>query len=107
MDSAVDEDIIIPSKDCRFLKGYVFGKDEFELLTEKLETRGNFRLKFELVDGHLLIRIVPGLAHGTSAGFFSDELQDGARIPNATGLAKYTLKNAANSSKFLFILLLQ
>jgi hypothetical protein len=104
LDSAGDEDIIVPPKDCRVLESYVFGMDEFELLTAKLETRGNFRLKFELVDGHLLIRIVPGLTHGTFAGFFSDELQDWARVPNATGLAKYTLKNTANSSTSLFIL---
>jgi hypothetical protein len=55
-------------------------------------------LKFELVDGHVLVRIVPCLAHGASAGFFSDELQDWAKVPNATGLAKYTLKNINDSS---------
>ena len=96
------------SKDPQILKGYIFGLDQFRLLSEKLKVgvHENFRLKFDLWNGYLLIRTVPGLAHGTSAGYFSDELQSWAMVPNVTGLNKYTLRNTADSSMLLFIHLL-
>jgi hypothetical protein len=104
-----EEDIIsLPTlpKDPRVLNGYIFPLDEFRLLSEKLKVHGDFRLKFDLCDGYLLIRTVPGLAHGVSAGYFSDELQSWAMVPNVTGLQKYTLRNSADSSMLLFIPLL-
>jgi hypothetical protein len=53
-----------------------------------------------------MIRTVPGLSHGVSAAYFSDELQSWAMVPNVTRLKKYTLRNAGDSSMLLFILLL-
>lgn len=104
-----DQDLTAPPtvpKDPRVLKGYLFQLEQFRLLSEKLRVRGNFRLKFDLWNGYLLIRAVPGLSHGISAGYFSDELQSWAMIPNLTGLKKYTLRNTGDSGMLLFILLL-
>jgi hypothetical protein len=93
-------------KDPRVLKGYLFRLDQFRLLSDRLKVHGNLRLKFDLSNGYLLIRTVPGLANGTSSGYFSDEVQSWAMVPNVTGLNKYTLRNASDSSMLLSILLL-
>jgi len=106
---AGDEDIARPPnspKDSRALKGYLFQLAEFNLLSQKLTVRGNFLLKFELYDGYLLIRTVPGLLHETSVDYFRDELQHWAMVPNATGLNKYTLQGSGGTSMLLVIILL-
>jgi hypothetical protein len=54
--------------DTRLLKGYIFGIEEFFLLEEKL---GSWGLKFNLLNGELLVRTVPGLLHETTAVYFT------------------------------------
>jgi hypothetical protein len=56
---------------------FKFGVVEFQLLVEKLPRGvGQFRVKYELLDGFLHIRTVPGHVHGRACGHFSQTVTD-------------------------------
>jgi hypothetical protein len=84
-DEKGDEEVQSPNacKDPRILKGYLFGMEELRLLKERLTSRGDFLLKYELFGGHLVVRAVPGLPHEMSAMYFNNELTDWSMIPGA------------------------
>ena len=92
-------------KDPRLLKGYIFGIEELFLLEEKLGSWGGFLLKFDLLNGEVLVRTVPGLLHETTAQYFTFELIHWSNIPGRKDLAKYAL-TGVGAARMLFFLLL-
>ena len=91
-------------KDPRIMRGYLFGLEHVKVLEDKLSTRWDFLLKYELIDGHLVVRSVPGLPHETSSMYFNNELTNWSVIPGAQDNDKYTLHSAGSASKLPFIL---
>ena len=92
-------------KDTRLLKGYIFGIEELQLLQEKLGSLGDFLLRFDLFDGELIVRSVPGLIHEATARYFDQELTEWSKIPGRRDQGKYTLSPAGSASILFFILL--
>jgi hypothetical protein len=94
----------ITREDRRILDGYVFGLDEFRLLEEQLPARGDFLVKLELDNGHLLVRTVPGLLHEITARYFNDELTNWSMIPGRQRNEKYSLTSVGSAGMLPLIL---
>ena len=95
------EDVIHPTwANDRVVEDFKFGKAEFELLVDKLpQSIGNWKIRYELLDGFLRIRTVPGHVHGGATGYFIDTVILWSNNPNATGLAARPLRNFTDASK--------
>ena len=104
-DDEVNIDIEHSDDQFRLLDGFIFGWDQLKVLEEKLNIQGDFLLKFELLDGMLIVRTVPGMLHETSASYFTTELSNWSTVPGASGNNKYTLHAAGSASMPPFILL--
>lgn len=80
-----------------------FRMDEkaFNLLEEKLSGQiRNYKLKFELVDGTVYVRTVPGLAHGLTVGTFRGIMRDYSENPNSRTPSNQPLIDSDDSSIF-------
>lgn len=99
------EDIIHPTwANDNVVEDFKFGKVEFELLVDKLP-RGirNLKIKYELLNGFLRIRTIPGHVHGGATGYFVDTVVLWSSNQNGTGLAARPLRNFTDASKAPFL----
>jgi hypothetical protein len=104
-DDSDSDDAIDNRKDERLLKRYIFGTEELQLLQEKFGSWGAFLLRFDLLDGELIIRTVPGLIHEATALYFNNNIIEWSNVPGRQNETKFTLTSAGSASILFFILL--
>ena len=103
-DDSDSDDAIDTGKDERLLKRYIFGTEELQLLQEKLGSWGGFLIRFELLDGELIIRTVPGLIHEATAQYISYNILEWSNIPGRQHDTKFTLTSVGSASILFFSL---
>jgi hypothetical protein len=64
------------------LQGYIVGPKEFEVLSERLPAiYGEFRVKYDMFDGRIAVRMCPSRPHARVTGLFEHTIIDWQRDP--------------------------
>ena len=95
-----EEELKNVTRDDRTLTVYKVGIVELRLLEEKFLSREGFLLKFELLNGLLLIRAVPGTIHEFSTQYINAKVIRWSSAPTHTGGDGFTLDPAGSSGTF-------
>ena len=112
-DRQSDDERLLPCPPRGFVDGvtviqeFKMGFDEFDLLMEKFNKQlKDYVVKFELFDGYLYVRSVPGAVHGILSGCFRSILSQWSWNPDRPGLQHQPLIDASDASTYPCFLIL-